>query len=72
MPSPSGSSKCAGARRAAARRKKRPSATGNARRAGYAGQAAIEVRKQLLEPAFDLRGCPTKRDRRRMKRFTDR
>jgi ribosome-associated heat shock protein Hsp15 len=33
-------------------------------------QAAIEARKALPEPAFGLRGRPTKRDRRLMKRFT--
>jgi ribosome-associated heat shock protein Hsp15 len=34
-------------------------------------QAAIDARKQLPEPAFGLRGRPTKRDRRMMKRFTE-
>jgi len=33
-------------------------------------QAMAEARKQLPEPAFGLRGRPTKRDRRMMKRFT--
>jgi ribosome-associated heat shock protein Hsp15 len=33
-------------------------------------QAAIDARKALPEPAFGLRGRPTKRDRRLMKRFT--
>jgi ribosome-associated heat shock protein Hsp15 len=33
-------------------------------------QAAIDARKQLPEPAFGLRGRPTKRERRMMKRFT--
>jgi ribosome-associated heat shock protein Hsp15 len=33
-------------------------------------QASIEARKALPEPAFGLRGRPTKRDRRMMKRFT--
>ena len=33
-------------------------------------QAAVEARKQLPEPAFGLRGRPTKHDRRMMKRLT--
>lgn len=33
-------------------------------------QAAIEVRRRLPEPAFGLRGRPTKRDRRMLKRLT--
>jgi len=33
-------------------------------------QAAIDARKLLPEPGFGLRGRPTKRDRRRLKRFT--
>jgi ribosome-associated heat shock protein Hsp15 len=33
-------------------------------------QAAIDARKVLPEPAFGLRGRPTKRDRRMLKRFT--
>jgi ribosome-associated heat shock protein Hsp15 len=32
--------------------------------------AAIEARKRLPEPAFGLRGRPTKRDRRMLKRLT--
>jgi ribosome-associated heat shock protein Hsp15 len=33
-------------------------------------QAAIDVRKALPEPAFGVRGRPTKRDRRMLKRLT--
>jgi len=33
-------------------------------------QAAIDARKALPEPAFGLRGRPTKRDRRLLKRLT--
>jgi ribosome-associated heat shock protein Hsp15 len=33
-------------------------------------QAALEARKSLPEPAFGLRGRPTKRDRRMLKRLT--
>ena len=33
-------------------------------------QAAIEARTALPEPAFGLRGRPTKRDRRQLKRMT--
>ena len=33
-------------------------------------QAAIDARKALPEPAFGLRGRPTKRDRRMLKRLT--
>jgi ribosome-associated heat shock protein Hsp15 len=33
-------------------------------------QVAIAARKALPEPAFGLRGRPTKRDRRMLKRFT--
>jgi ribosome-associated heat shock protein Hsp15 len=33
-------------------------------------QVAIDARKALPEPAFGLRGRPTKRDRRMMKRLT--
>jgi ribosome-associated heat shock protein Hsp15 len=33
-------------------------------------QAAIDSRKHLPEPAFGLRGRPTKRDRRMLKRLT--
>jgi ribosome-associated heat shock protein Hsp15 len=33
-------------------------------------QAAIDARKHLPEPAFGLRGRPTKRDRRMLKRLT--
>jgi ribosome-associated heat shock protein Hsp15 len=33
-------------------------------------QAAIDVRKAQPEPAFGLRGRPTKRDRRMLKRLT--
>ena len=33
-------------------------------------QSAIEARKALPEPAFGLRGRPTKRDRRQLKRMT--
>ncbi len=33
-------------------------------------RAAIEARKALPEPAFGLRGRPTKRDRRQLKRMT--
>ena len=33
-------------------------------------QAAIEARKHLPEPAFGLRGRPTKRDRRVLRRLT--
>jgi hypothetical protein len=32
-------------------------------------QVAIDARKALPEPAFGLRGRPTKRDRRMMKRL---
>jgi ribosome-associated heat shock protein Hsp15 len=34
-------------------------------------EAAIEARKSLPEPAFGLRGRPTKRDRRQLKRLTE-
>ena len=33
-------------------------------------QAAIDARQRLPEPAFGLRGRPTKRDRRMLKRLT--
>jgi ribosome-associated heat shock protein Hsp15 len=33
-------------------------------------QAILETRKHAPEPALGLRGRPTKRDRRRLKRFT--
>jgi ribosome-associated heat shock protein Hsp15 len=33
-------------------------------------EAAVEARKHLPEPAFGLRGRPTKRDRRMLKRLT--
>ena len=33
-------------------------------------EAAIEARKHLPEPAFGLRGRPTKRDRRMLRRLT--
>jgi ribosome-associated heat shock protein Hsp15 len=50
---------------AAARQLYRERAESAARR-----QAAIDVRKALPEPAFGLRGRPTKRDRRMLKRLT--
>jgi ribosome-associated heat shock protein Hsp15 len=33
-------------------------------------QAILETRKRVPEPALGLRGRPTKRDRRRLNRFT--
>jgi ribosome-associated heat shock protein Hsp15 len=34
-------------------------------------QAVLETRRRAPEPAFGLRGRPTKRDRRRLKRLTE-